>query len=72
MLKDSTRWANKGLWIAIAAFVVLVARELGYGAFIPENYQLIIDMLLAILVMMGILNDPNTDDKGFGDDPDQA
>ena len=71
-LLDVKRWTNKGLWISIIAFVVLMAKTFGYAEYIPENYQVLVDMLLGILVMMGILNDPNTDDKLFNDDSDQA
>lgn len=35
---------------------------------LPDNYQEVINAVLAILVMLGIISNPTTDNKGFIDD----
>lgn len=60
------RFRNYGLWVAIAAFIPLVLSAFGIN--IIPNYQNIVNALLSILVMAGILNNPTTTNKWFGDD----
>ncbi|WP_373899630.1 holin [Haloimpatiens sp. FM7315] len=61
------RFKNYGLWVSIFAFIPLVLE--GFGVkILPENYNEIINSLLGILVLAGILSNPNTNNKGYLDD----
>ena len=70
-LYDKERWTNKGLWVSIFAFLALILRLTPLYNHIPENYEMLVEMFLGILVLAGILNDPNTDNKFYSDDEDQ-
>jgi uncharacterized membrane protein len=35
---------------------------------LPDNYEALVRIILAILVGAGIINNPKTDNKGYGDD----
>lgn len=70
-LYDKERWTNKGLWVSIFAFIALILRQTPFSQYIPDNYEVLVEMLLGIMVLAGILNDPNTDNKFYSDDEDQ-
>ena len=58
------RLKNKALWVAIFAFIpMLVAALTDYNIFVtlPHNYGELVAALLGILIIAGILNNP---DKG--------
>lgn len=64
---DTSRFKNYGLWVAIAALIPMVLK--GFNIYIlPDNYQEVINAILAILIMLGIISNPTTDNKGFIDD----
>lgn len=61
------RLRNYGLWVSLASLVLLLLNN--FGVDIDESkYNGIVDAILAILVLLGILNNPTTEKKGFGDD----
>lgn len=61
------RLRNYGLWVSVASLVLLLLNN--FGVDIDESkYNGIVDSILAILVLLGILNNPTTEKKGFGDD----
>lgn len=64
---DWSRLKNYGLWMSIFALIPLILNGFNIS-FLPENYNEIITAILSILVMAGILNNPTTKTKGFGDD----
>lgn len=61
------RLKNYGLWVAIAALLFMILQEFGVSI-THEKYQIYVDLLLSILIMLGIINNPTTKSKGFGDD----
>lgn len=63
---DISRFKNYGLWVSIAALIPMVLQGFGLKV-LPENYQEIINAILSILVMAGILNNPTTESKWYGD-----
>ena len=63
-----TRFKNYGLWVSVFALIPMIAKNIGVNI-IPDNYNNITQAILTILVMAGILNNPTTENKGFGDDP---
>lgn len=64
---DTSRFRNYGLWVSICALVPMVFKAFGVDM-LPENYNDIVFAILSILVMAGILSNPNTSNKGFLDD----
>lgn len=61
------RLRNYGLWVSVASLVLLLLNS--FGVVIDESkYNGIVNAILAILVLLGILNNPTTENKGFGDD----
>jgi len=62
---------NYALWAAVLGFVPLVVDSLGVydiNVVLPGNYDGLVKAFLSILVLAGILNNPNTENKGFLDD----
>lgn len=64
---DKSRFKNYGLWVSILALIPLVLNGFGVNV-LPPNYEEITQAILSILVMAGILSNPTTDSKWFGDD----
>ncbi|AKA68604.1 holin [Clostridium scatologenes] len=63
----NNRFKNYGLWVSIAAFIPLLLNSFGMDI-LPKNYGDVVNALLAILVTAGILNNPQTESKGYLDD----
>ncbi|ONI42030.1 hypothetical protein AN639_02670 [Candidatus Epulonipiscium fishelsonii] len=63
---DWSRFKNYGLWVSIFAFIPLFLQAMGIEV-IPE-YPKLVDAFLAILVAMGLINNPTTKNKWYGDD----
>lgn len=63
------RWRNYGLWVSILAFIPVLLNALGIKL-LPENYEVIVNALLGVLVLAGVINDPTTENKGYFDDPE--
>ncbi|MFD3156494.1 holin [Haloimpatiens sp. FM7330] len=63
------RFKNYGLWVSIFAFIPLLLEGLGIHI-LPENYNEIVNAFLGILVLAGILSNPDTENKGYLDDRD--
>jgi uncharacterized membrane protein len=64
---DKKRLRNYGLWVAVAAFIPMLLESFGLDV-LPENYNQLIKSFLGILVLLGIINNPTTENKGFKDD----
>lgn len=60
------RFKNYGLWVSLAAFIPLVLEAFGLKI-LPENYNEIVSSLLGILVLAGIVSNPEKG-KGYLDD----
>lgn len=65
------RFKNYGLWVSVFSLVGLILSN--YGLFdklglTADTYKELFQAILGVLVMAGILSDPNTQNKGFGDD----
>lgn len=61
------RFKNYGLWVSIAALIPMLYEAFGGKSF-PGNYNQIVNLILSILVILGILNNPTTANKGYFDD----
>lgn len=71
------RFKSYALWMAITSQVLLVA-QLGAALFfdynITEEFKAeviaFVDAILVLLSVLGFINNPTTENKGFGDDRD--
>lgn len=61
------RLKNYGLWIAVASLSFMLAKDLGLQV-TPEKWDAYVNGILGVLVLLGIVNNPLTNKKGFGDD----
>jgi uncharacterized membrane protein len=61
------RLKNYALWISISSFVFMIIQNSGLQI-TPESWDLYINSILGILILLGIINNPTTNNKGFGDD----
>lgn len=61
------RFKNYGLWVSIAAFIPMLLKAFGIDV-IPDTYDEIVNSFLGILVLAGIISNPQTDNKGYLDD----
>lgn len=61
------RFRNYGLWLSIAAFIPIFLKSIGLDI-IPDNYNELVTSFLGILVLAGIINNPQTENKGYSDD----
>ncbi|GIM29835.1 hypothetical protein CPJCM30710_25010 [Clostridium polyendosporum] len=62
-----SRLKNYGLWISIAAFIPIILKVFGKDV-LPSNYNEIVTAILSILVMLGLINNPTSENRGFSDD----
>jgi uncharacterized membrane protein len=60
------RFKNYVLWAAIASFIGLILQDMGVEI-APERYEKYVDLVLSILVLAGIINNPASG-KGFKDE----
>lgn len=61
------RLRNYGLWVSLASLVLLISQTFGYHIDVGK-YNQVINAVLAFLVTLGVLNNPTTETKGYGDD----
>ncbi|GGJ68257.1 phi LC3 family holin [Anoxybacillus voinovskiensis] len=61
------RLRNYGLWISLASFILLVLQTFGVQID-AGKYNTIVNAVLTFFVTLGIINDPTTENKGYGDD----
>lgn len=61
------RIRNYGLWVSIASLVLLVVQAFGVQIDVGK-YNSIVNAVLTVLVGLGIVSDPTTETKGYGDD----
>lgn len=64
---DKTRLKNYGLWLAVIALIPMICQGFGVSI-LPGNYEELSTAILGIFVLLGIVNNPTTEHKGFSDD----
>jgi len=65
------RMKNYGFWISLASAVVLALTQ--FGLTVDNAYVMgCVKAVLGILVLLGLVNNPTTATKGFGDDKTEA
>ena len=60
------RLRNKTFWLTLVPLLVLLTQQLGLN-WVPENWESIFSTVMAILTVVGIINDPTT--AGIKDSP---
>jgi uncharacterized membrane protein len=63
----SNRLKNYGLWVSVFAFIPVLLEAFGVNV-LPDNYDEVVKGFLGILVVAGILSNPQTKNHGFLDD----
>ena len=58
------RFKNYGLWVSIFSFIPMLAEVFGWR--LPINYSEIVNVVLAVLVLLGIISNP-TQGKWYSD-----
>ena len=53
------RLRNKTFWLTLVPLLVLLTQQLGLN-WVPENWESIFTTVMAILTVVGIINDPTT------------
>lgn len=66
MFKNRLR--NYGLWVSISALVPLLLSAFGVKIVDEQKYMELINAVLAILVGLGLINNPDTQNRWFKDD----
>ena len=63
------RLKNYGLWLSIAALIPLVMSAFGLKLHDEQKYMELINAILTVLVALGLINNPSTENRWFNDDP---
>jgi uncharacterized membrane protein len=58
---------NYGLWVSLASTILLVLQALEVGVDVGK-YNELVNILLAVLVALGVVSNPKTENKWYGDD----
>ena len=53
------RLRNKTFWLTLVPSLVLLTQQLGLN-WVPENWESIFSTVMAILTVVGVINDPTT------------
>lgn len=53
------KFKNYGLWVAIAALIGMIVQDAGIQIS-PEKYQAYVDSILFILVIAGVISNPES------------
>ena len=53
------RLRNKTFWLTLVPLIVLLTQQVGLN-WVPENWESIFSTVMAILTVVGIINDPTT------------
>ena len=53
------RLRNKTFWVTLVPLLVLLTQQLGLN-WVPKNWESIFGTIMAILTVVGIINDPTT------------
>jgi uncharacterized membrane protein len=61
------RLKNYGLWTSVAALVFMILQNSGVNI-LPEQWNMYTNSILGILILLGIINNPDTYNHGFEDD----
>jgi uncharacterized membrane protein len=67
IMKISPRFKNVGLWVSVASSVLIILQTFGIHVS-PDKYNAVTNSVLSILVVLGILSNPTTTNKFYGDD----
>ena len=66
MMKE--KFKNHGLWLSLIALVVMIAQDFFNITLDNTRLQLYIDTIITVLVFLGIVSNPETENKWYKDD----
>lgn len=66
MFKNRLR--NYGLWVSVAALIPLILSAFGINLHNEDKYVEVINTILSILVGLGLINNPDTNNRWYKDD----
>ncbi|SDY72162.1 phage holin [Thermoactinomyces sp. DSM 45892] len=68
----NNRWKNSGMWISLTGLVFLFLQTIGVDITPVKQGAIttVADSIVGLLVVLGILNNPTTQNQGFLDDKD--
>lgn len=66
MFKNRLR--NYGLWVSVAALIPLLLSAFGINLINEDKYVQVINCILSILVALGLINNPDTNNRWYKDD----
>lgn len=74
MFNQPNRWKNSAMWISLVSLVFLVLTKLGIDVplITQKAVEDVVVAIVGILVVLGILNNPTTENQGFFDDKQQG
>lgn len=58
-MKIAERLRNKVFLTALVAFIVMIAKQFNLFV-VPDNWEVLLNSVLALLIMLGIVVDPTT------------
>lgn len=65
---NKNRLRNYGLWVSIAALIPLTLSAFGFNFTNQDKYMELINAILTVLVGLGLVNNPSTENRWFKDD----
>ncbi|SHH35849.1 phage holin [Clostridium grantii] len=61
------RLKNKMLWVSVIALIPMLCQSFGLDI-LPSNYTEVSNSILGIVILLGLVNNPSTENAGFKDD----
>lgn len=68
---NKNRLRNYGLWVSIAALIPLTLSAFGINFTNQDKYMELINAILTVLVGLGLVNNPSTENRWFKDDREE-
>lgn len=68
MLDLKLRLTSRSFWLSLAALIPLTLQAFGDVSILPGNYDQIVSCFLALITAMGVISNPTTENKWYGDD----
>lgn len=66
----NSRWKNYGLWVSLFALMPMLLEAFGVDV-LPHNYEEVVKGILTVLVLAGLINNPESG-KGYLNDKSQV
>lgn len=71
MYIDKCRFKNYGLWVSVFALIPIILSAFGVEI-LPDEYQMAVNAILGVMVALGIISNPTTNQKWYSDDEEKT